>query len=255
MLHKTTIYITATVSCLFGGAAVAQRLPICATYVDRALGDIDYVLSGKEPNYWYYRKKIKAELEVVPPKCRKGLWYVAVARFLRMWDEENDWITVGSVHLKSTREALTVGLATDPSNLALLAHIAYLSKIRPKASPPLPKDACQRVTRHKQRLEDPQILLYICGHAALRQKRFREAARYFSRIDFSNYLAKRCCRDAPLLQAEALLQMGDKKGARKAVWVGKKLIKESSFPCWFGNFDDEYEKDLQRRLNSILKKL
>jgi len=254
MLHKTIIYIIITVSCLFGGAAATEKLP-CAPYVDRALGGIDYLLSAKEPDYFTYAKKMKAELEAAPPECRKGLWYVAVARFLRLWHGGKVRITVGTVHLKSAREALTAGLAAEPSNPALLAYIAYLSKIRPKTSPPLPKDACQRVTRQKQRLKDPQILLYICGHAALRRKKFREAANYFSRIDFSNYLARECYRDARLLQAEALLRVGDKKGARKAVKAAKKQIKESSFPCWFGNFDDEYEKDLKKRLKSILKKL
>ncbi len=156
-------------------------------------------------------ERARTTWQAAPAACRDGRWYLMAAHILR-WSSARP-LVAGSVQLASARDALTAGLIRAPTDPELLAFVAFVSALRPKASPPLPTNACAAVRQARTDLRH-----YICGHAARRTGDWKTAARCFAAIKRRSSFF-----DLSLRRAEALRQTGARRRARREAARARKL--------------------------------
>jgi len=136
-----------------------------------------------------------------PAPCRNARWHLQAARLAR-WSGEP--VEDGATRFANASAALTAGLALDPDRelLALVAFVAALGD-----EPALPDDACARAERAPPlpgpAYESADAAAYVCGHAALRDGDYQEAARRFAAITMRDHFP-----DLALRQAQAARCLG-----------------------------------------------
>jgi len=190
----------------------------CDQVARKVLSDIRISYVAKEGEI--YLQSARRAFGESPPGCTSGLWYLAAARLLRESGETSP-LSAGGTALKSAREALEKGLASDPSQPQLLAFVAYLSAASPSSSPPLPENACASFS---DAVSAPlNLKAYVCGHAALRRKDYASAEKLLADVEKSSSFP-----DAALRRAEALLALGRKKEARASAKLALDLLQPGS---------------------------
>jgi hypothetical protein len=231
--------------------AFAQQGYDCGTQLHSVLGKLSRVLMVKEPDYQRYRTEVKRELAGIPESCRTGLFYVAIARYLSVFPHQE--LTLQTTAYRTPMDALKMGLASDPSNPFLLAYVTHLSRYHPEKAPPLPEDACKRLSFASAEYRNEH--LYVCAHVALKGGDFARAAQYLYEMDLSSEEVQRCYTDAPALLAEALAGIGERREAKKMLKVARKWLTARHLACWFGNFDDieEIKGEMLKRTVTLLR--
>lgn len=120
-------------------------------------------------------EKARAAWAAVPAACQGGAWYALGAAILRNpGPGARQPLAEGKRSFAAPKDALEAGLKAAPQDPELLAYVAYLGRVQPEASPPLPKEACARLKD-----ADPAVRDYVCGVQALADGRGAEAARLF----------------------------------------------------------------------------
>lgn len=167
--------------------------PDCKQAISAVQGMLSTGLRSME-SARYFLGKARALWAAVPAGCRTGDFYVAGANLLRQPENYDEPLLAEGVRFASAKEALTAGLAADPKAAKLLAYIAYLSRVEPEQSPPLPADACERL---KDR--DADLRNYVCGVMAFSAGRFSEAAQKLAEVkDPGNFPDAASLREAAL---------------------------------------------------------
>ncbi len=136
-----------------------------------------------------------------PAPCRDARWHLQAARLAR-WSGEP--IEDGTTRFADASAALTAGLALD-ADRELLSLVAFLAALGDE--PALPDDACARAERAPPlpgpAYESADAAAYVCGHAALRDGDYAEAARRFAAITMDQHYP-----DLALRQAQAARCLG-----------------------------------------------
>lgn len=136
-----------------------------------------------------------------PAPCRDARWHLQAARLAR-WSGEP--VEDGATRFADAGAALTAGLALEPDR-ELLALVAFLAALGDE--PALPDDACARA-EHAPPLPGPayesaDAAAYVCGHAALRDGDYNEAAKRFDAITMPDHFP-----DLALRRAQAARCLG-----------------------------------------------
>ncbi len=168
----------------------------CARY-HRALGGLVgrtlHAAAGGE-----YQDEALERWRAAPAPCRDARWHLQAARLAR-WSGEP--VEDGATRFADAGAALTAGLALDPDR-ELLALVAFLAALG--GEPALPDDACARA-EHAPPLPGPayesaDAAAYVCGHAALRDGDYAEAARRFDAITMPDHYPDLALRRAQAAQ-------------------------------------------------------